>query len=83
MRLVDHDPRIGEQRVRLPLTGTPPLPLGDRADRDLFGQDYARQDDPAEPGSAGPGSPGGIPAGLMAGFVVAIWALWAVYAWRC
>lgn len=81
VRLVDHDPTIGEQQVRLPLAGTPPLPLTDRVDRDLFGQDFASQDEAAGTGQ-GQQPVGGISAGVMAAFVIAAWSLWALFAWR-
>jgi hypothetical protein len=80
--LVDHDPSIGEQRIRMPLTGTPPLPLVDLADRDLFGKDYANQDEPREAGAASERGYEGVPAFYMGLFVVIVWLLWAVYAWR-
>jgi hypothetical protein len=78
---VDFDPTIGEQKIRLPVTGTPPLPLTDRADRDLFGRDYASQD-PAAVGGESARPPEGVSANVLAGFVVAAWLLWAAYAWR-
>jgi hypothetical protein len=71
--VTDKDPRVGTQEVRLHLIGTPALPLSDKADRDLFGDDVV-----ANPKEETTNNSFAVPFAWMLGFILVGWLAWGV-----